>query len=97
MGWDHPIQSESHPHVRQDLCIFSDLLTLLNIEPINLLLLLVKMVLFYKYFYSTVRQEIPDTATITEGNRPAIHTVTCSKHFSQESLKTCLHENFVRV
>lgn len=50
----------------------SDLLTLLNTEPINLLLLLVKTVLFYKYFYSTVRQEIPGTATITEGNCSAI-------------------------
>lgn len=49
-AWDHSTKSKSHPNIRQDLCIFSDLLTLLNIKSINLLLLLVKMVFILQIF-----------------------------------------------
>lgn len=50
--------------------IFSDFWTFLYINSTDLLLL--KSVLFYKCFYSTIRQEYWASATITGRNSPAI-------------------------
>ena len=93
--WDDPVSSKSHPNVRQDLCLLLDFLTLLNIKSINLLLRLVKTVLFYKYSHSTVRGNI-EYSNHHRRKLPC-HSVTWSNHFSQESSKIGLHEMFVMV